>query len=181
MDPIAAVAKTWRLVVALAAPLLLAAAPAQTRLEVAVKAAYLPKLAPFVDWPPEALGPDGGPLVICVVGGDPFGRLIDQAARGQKVGRHPLVVRRLDRVTAASGCHIAYLGGSRGQSTADNLKALQGAPVLTVTDGVDAPEGIVHFVLDNNRVRFRINTAAAGAARLRLSSKLLSLAVTSQP
>ena len=64
----------------------------------------------------------------------------------------------------------------------DGLRALQGAPVLTVTDGAAAP-GIVDLVLSGGRVRFRIDDETARASRLAISSKLLSLAVsvTSKP
>src|SRR4051812_42915204 len=63
-----------------------AVAAAQTPAsEYAVKAAYLYKFAPFVQWPPASLAP-GEPLQLCVVGADPFGRLLDVAATGQMVG-----------------------------------------------------------------------------------------------
>jgi hypothetical protein len=34
---------------------------------------------------------------------------------------------------------------------------------------------MIRFVIQNNKVRFEINAAAAGQARLRISSKLLAL------
>jgi len=60
-----------------------AAAPthAQDSLETAVKATYLYKFAPFVTWPQRP-----GPFVICVVGRDPFGPVLDQAVAGQRAG-----------------------------------------------------------------------------------------------
>ncbi len=150
-------------------------------LELAVKAAYLYKLAPFVDWPPGALDPQG-PFNLCVVGRDPFGSVLDRAVAGQVIGGRPIAVRRLRTIDKGSGCQLAFLAGSPAQSVKDGLHALQGAPVLTVTDGAAAP-GIVDLVLSGGRVRFRIDDETARASRLAISSKLLSLAVsvTSKP
>jgi hypothetical protein len=55
---------------------------------------------------------------------------------------------------------------------------LKGKPVLTVTDLENASlRGvIIEFVTNQNRIRFRINTQAAKAVNLTLSSKLLRVA-----
>ena len=146
-------------------------------LELAVKAAYLYKLAPFVDWPPDALESATSPFYLCVVGRDPFGGLLDRAVAGQAVDGRPIVVRRMSVVDRMVRCHLAYLGGSPGQSVKQELHAFQGAPVLTVTDGA-ASAGIVDFVLHDGRVRFRIDNDEAKASRLSISSKVLSLALS---
>ena len=148
-------------------------------LELAVKATYLYKLAPFVSWPAEAYAGPGAPLVICVQGVDPFGPVLDRATSGQAVGPHPVVVRRLARLDARSGCQIAYVAGGAAQSQAQALQAVDGAPVLTVTDEAQrpAPKGIVHLVLDGGKVRFSIDAAQADKNGVAISSKLLALAV----
>jgi len=163
--------------VALACPV---AAQAQESLEIAVKAAYLYKLAPFVDWPAAATHSAGAPFTVCVVGDDPFGPVLDRAVAGQKVGDRPIGVRRLATAAHDSPCDIAFLGGSRAQSVKDELSVLHGAPVLTVTDGGTAT-GIVDFALTQGRVRFRVDDQAAAEDGLTISSKLLSLAVSVRP
>jgi hypothetical protein len=147
-------------------------------LELEVKAAYLTKLAPFVVWPAAAFAGPSAPLVLCVQGDDPFDGLLDRLATGQTVGTHPVVVRRMPRLAADSGCQIAYLAGSSAQSQAAALKAVDGQPVLTVTDadGEGGGKGIVHLVLINGRVRFMIDAGKAGLSGLTISSKLLALA-----
>ncbi len=145
-------------------------------LEYAVKATYLCKFPPFVEWP---TGSSAKPLELCVAGDDPFGPLLDQAAGGQRIGDRPLSVRRLDAVGSAEGCDILYVAGSPQQSVAQALAAVRGAPVLSVTDAAMSPDakGIVHFVVVDNRVRFEIDAQAASASGLKISSKLLDLAV----
>ena len=151
-----------------------AAAP----LELAVKAAYLAKFAPFVVWPAGAFRGPSAPLVLCVQGDDPFDGMLDRLTEGQSVGAHPIVVRRTQRLDAESGCQIAYLAGSPTQSQTAALKAVEGQPVLTVTDAESdgAARGIVHLVLIGGRVRFVIDEGKAGQSRLEISSKLLALA-----
>ncbi|MFI4966574.1 MAG: YfiR family protein [Caulobacterales bacterium] len=168
---------------ALAAAGALAASPSAASegsgLELAVKATYLYKLAPFVNWPPGAYAAPNAPLVICVQGSDPFGPMLDRATAGQAVGSHPVVVRRVARLEPDSGCHIAYLAGGPAQSPAEALGAVTQAPVLTVTDEArGGPRGIVHLVLDGGKVRFSIDATRAQQAGVAISSKLLALAVT---
>jgi hypothetical protein len=171
----------FQIVCALAA-LMTLAGPARadgTDLELAVKATYLYKLAPFVSWPSGALAAGEEPLVICIQGQDPFGPVVDRAVAGQRLGTHPIVLRRVARLERGSGCHIAYVAGSGAQSAPQALSAVDGAPVLTVTDAARSPaKGIVHLVLEGGKVRFAVNAARAEAGGLGISSKLLALAVT---
>ncbi|MBS0333215.1 MAG: YfiR family protein, partial [Proteobacteria bacterium] len=147
-------------------------------LELAIKATYLYKLAPFVSWPQAVWAGPGAPLTICVQGLDPFGRLLDRAVSGQTVGGRPVTVRRLARIAADSGCQVAYLGGGPAQSQAQALAAVEGAPVLTVTDeSHGGPRGIVNLVLDSGRVRFAIDATQADRNGIAISSKLLALAL----
>ncbi len=151
-------------------------------LEYPVKATYLYKFAPFVTWPDVAFTAPNSPFVICVLGDDPFGPVLDQAISSQRVGARAIAIRRLEKVDKGSGCQILYVGGSRVQSAADALASVRGAPVLTVTDAARTePPGVIHFVVQDNRVRFQIDDQAAAQNGLSISSKLLSLAVSVRP
>ncbi|MGA9580572.1 MAG: YfiR family protein, partial [Allosphingosinicella sp.] len=114
-------------------------------------------------------------LNICILGGDPFGRLIDEAARGQQVDGHPLRVRRLGVPAQAGGCHVAFVQGGAPAL----LQGLQGKPVLTVTDArAGARGGMIHFVIHRGRVRFNIDEAQAARSGVGISSRLLGIALT---
>jgi hypothetical protein len=158
---------------------LLGLAPARAdSLELAVKATYLYKLAPFVSWPIGAMPAGSAPFVICVQGADPFGPLLERVTAGQAIGTHPVVVRRLARVDANSGCQIVYVGGGPGQPQAQALEAVDTAPVLTVTDEARGEtKGIVHLLINGGKVRFSIDANQAQESGLTISSKLLALAV----
>ena len=167
----------WLLLI-LAAPVR-AGAGQPASLEYPIKATYLYKFAPFVTWPESAFDTPSSPFVLCIVGEDPFGQLLDQAVAGQRVGQHVIVVRRLQRVDRTPNCHILFVGASRGQAGADALAMVKGAPVLTVTDSAsaDSAASVIQFVVQDNRVRFRIDGQAAAQNGLVISSKLLSLAL----
>lgn len=147
-------------------------------LEHAVKAAYLYKFAPFVEWPSPGAEFPAGTFTICVVGDADTGNLLLQVANGQQVNSHPIVVRQFAQINSNPGCSILYAAGSP-DDVARDLAAVRGMPVLTVTNGNPTPaaSGMISFVLQDGHVRFDIDTAAAASAGLVISSKLLNLAV----
>jgi hypothetical protein len=147
-------------------------------IEQAVKAAYLSKFAPFVEWPPAAFPSASSAFQLCILGQDPFGGSLDQAVNGQRIDGRLVTVRRLERVDAASGCHVLYLGASRGQTADEALRAVRGSPILTVGDNGRARGAIIQFVVKDNRVRFEIDAEAAAANHVTISSKLLRLATS---
>jgi hypothetical protein len=170
--------------VACACLLVLAAAGARAQgasVEYAVKATYLYKFAPFVEWPPEALRATD-PLVICIVGRDGVADLAEEAVQGQALAGHPIRIVRLQRNAADAQCNILYVA-VRGAAAAAILDSVHGRPVLTVTDAEQEPRarGIVNFVVVDNRVRFEIDQRAASENHLVISSKLLSLAILVTP
>ena len=157
-----------------------AAAPAES-LEYAVKATFLYKFAGFVEWPAAAFESASSPVTICVLGSDPVALLIDHAAAGQSVGERSIAVRHLQVLAGVSGCHILYVAADVPSAEAQN--AVRGMPVLTVTDAGSSATAasIVSFVVQDNRVRFDIDDAAAAQNSLTISSKLLSLARAVRP
>ena len=172
--------RAWRIItgglVALALLAAPASVPAQTP-EFVIKAAYLYKFAPFVDWPSYAFVNASSPFRLCILGPDPFGAALDEAVRGHDIDSHPIEIRRLSSLDGAQSCQILYFGG-RSTTFADAFHRLRGAPVLTVSDEGDGVSGgVIQFVNRAGHVRFTIDAGAAAANRVRISSKLMSLAV----
>lgn len=159
----------------------LPAAPPQpdVSLEYAVKATYLYKLAPFVNWPPGTFTSPDAPFDICVLGRDPFNGFLERAVSGRRLGTHPFKVLRLSALAPGDDCQVVFISYARAGQIHEALQALDGKPVLTVTDSedADASGGIVQFVISEGHVRFEIDNAAAARNHLVISSKLLSLAL----
>lgn len=150
-----------------------------TSLEFAVKATYLYKFAPFVQWPDDAFASPSAPLVLCVLGADRVTALVDEAAAGQTANGRPIVVQHLSRTAKDVGCHILYVAAAQRSALSLALASVRGTPVLTVAD--EAPRTIrglvVNFTVSDNRVRFEIDLRAAADNGLAVSSKLLALAL----
>ena len=143
-----------------------------------VKAAFLPRFARYVTWP-AAVAPKGdAPFMLCVIGGDRFGRVLDQAIRSQSVDGRRIVLRKMKEPSGVAGCHVAFVQGSKLRSVEQMLTTIGRLPVLTVTDAANAPKrGVIHFVVDKGRVRFFIDQGAAQRRGLNISSRLLTLAI----
>lgn len=147
---------------------------AQPPLEYDVKAAYLLNFTKFIEWPAAAV-PDGEPFRICVAGQNPFGDSLVKIVTGERVDAHPLVVQNLGRDTPAH-CQIIFFSKSE-KDVAETIAHL-GPGVLTVGETGDFFNlgGAIRFVLENGRVRFDVNQAAARRAGLQVSSRLLKVA-----
>jgi hypothetical protein len=145
--------------------------------EYQVKAAFLYNFVKFVEWPVNS--PQTGPLVICVLGKDPFDGELERATEGKTVNGRPLIVRRLNDPAAVRSCQVLFVSSSELGRMPEVMRKLAGLSVLTVSDidGFSDLGGIITFLMDGQRVRFRINQGAAERASLRISSKLLQLGV----
>jgi hypothetical protein len=145
--------------------------------ETAVKAAFLPRFARYVSWPAPALPGAGAPFQLCILGRDPFGPLLDQAASSELIDGHAVTVRRVPSADRAAGCQLAFVEGGSPQETARMLLALRSQAVLTITDARAGPQrGMIHFTVVGGRVRFFIDDAEAAVRGISISSRLLALA-----
>ncbi len=165
--------------------LLLAAGPKPAAGEVSeygVKAAYLYNFTQFVHWPQGALD-DGSPLVIGILGDDPFGAALDGAVQGKTAGGHTLQVKRLGDFSAGMGsklakCQVLFISYSEKDQVGEILKALKGASVLTVSeiDQFPVKGGVIQFDQEGQKITLTLNESAAKKAGLSISSQLLQVA-----
>lgn len=154
-----------------------AAAAAETapKAEYQLKAVFLFNFAQFVEWPARAFPAVDAPLVIGVLGEDPFGSYLEEIVRNEKVGAHPLEIRRFKRADEVGGCHILFFSRSEANALERSMEALRGRSVLTVSDldSFNRKGGMVRFVMEGGKIRLRINVEAAKAGELKISSKIL--------
>jgi hypothetical protein len=143
--------------------------------EYPLKAVFLFNFAQFTDWPTNAFDKPDSPLVIGVLGDDPFGVLLDDAVRGEIVNGRKFIVEHYQRVEDIKTCHILFISQSEIKRLDKIVETLKGKPILTVSeiDGSDYRGVCVRFITENNKIHLRINTNALQAANLTMSSKLL--------
>lgn len=146
--------------------------------EYQVKAAFLFNFTKFVEWPEGSFEDLQAPIVLGILGDDPFGDDLDRIIAGQKVQGRSLVIRRERWGDDLRRCHVLFVSASEHEHSSRILGSVQSAGVLTVsdTDGFAEAGGVIEFVIEQNRVRFIVNLDAATQDRLRLSAKLLALA-----
>jgi hypothetical protein len=151
--------------------------PAQRASENDVKAAFVYNFVKFVEWP-GTVAEQRGPVVMCVMGKDPFGDSLRRAVDGRKVNGRPIAVRQINDVRAVVSCHVLFVSASESAHTPEIVRAVLAWSILTVGEGEQFIErgGMVAFLMKGDRVQFQINAKAASEAGLKISSKLLLLA-----
>jgi hypothetical protein len=171
MQSLAAVVASWLLVGVVFAGRV-SAQPSD--LEYEVKAAFLLNFSRYVTWPAEKLAP---PFRICVYGSNPFGRRLSEAVSGERWQDGPIEVREIQTLFEGRSCHILYIPEAAGDVLVDHW-AGGTLPTLTVGEHERfvAQGGMIRLFLENNKVRFSVNLAAAETAQLHISSRLLRLA-----
>ena len=148
--------------------------------EYQVKAAYVLNFLKFVEWPGDSNADIHERWIIGIVGENPFGDELTQIITGKTVQGHELGVRQFQPGEDFRVCQVLFISASEKKRLPTILAALNGLSVLTVGDMDHFIEsgGTIQFVMEEKRVRFAIDISASSRARLKVSSKLLSLART---
>ena len=156
-------------------PAPLAQSVGRLTLEYDLKAVFLLNFARFVDWPRESFPDAGSPIVIGVLGEDPFGTTLREAVANETAHDRPLVVRQCQSVEELEACHILFVPQSESVRWAPLAGRLARRSVLTVGESraFATRSGIIGFDLKGRKLRLSINLVASNAARLTISSKLL--------
>lgn len=172
-----------------------AGAASVTSSEYQVKAAFLYNFIKFVDWPGEDTVDGNEPIIIGIIGRDPFGDAF-KPIENKKIKEREVVVKRFKRfeelekagekdkdephkqIEAIRKCQLLFICSSEKTRLEEILDLVKDHSVLTVgdTEGFLDSGGIIEFVMEEKKVRFEINVAAAKHAKLKVRSQLLRLA-----
>jgi uncharacterized protein DUF4154 len=140
-----------------------------------VKAGFLYHFAAFVDWP-ESTPTD--PIVIGLLGGDEVEAELRRIVAAKRTPGRSITVRRLQPGEDLSGIHILYVSEAESQRLERVVAVARASPTLVVSDNADGLErgATINFVTAD-RVQFEISLEAAHRGGLRVSPRLLSVAV----
>jgi hypothetical protein len=146
--------------------------------EYRLKSAFLYNFTKFVEWPPQTFKSPKDPMVICILGQNPFGNVLSETISGKVVDGRILAVRLISNSEPLVGCPILFVSSSESKHFRAIVDSLKGSGVLSVgeSQGFATEGGIINFKLDHGNIRLEINVAAAECAQVHISSKLLSLA-----
>ena len=167
---------------------------AQSR-EYQIKAAFLYNFIKFVDWPKEKIGDSDEPIIIGLIGEDPFGDVFEPI-KDKKVKGRGIVIKRFKsweelkkssgedkaelarKIEALTKCHLLFICSSEKKNLKEIINSVKDHSVLTVgeMEGFLESGGIINFLMEEKKVRFEVNLVAARQAGLEIRSKLLRLA-----
>src|SRR5271154_5533196 len=120
--------------------------------EYQVKAAFLYNFAKFVEWPDGTFANSTSALTVCVLGKDPFGKVLDDAILGKRIAGHPAMLARAMRTQDLPECQIIFVSASDSPQLPEILRGLQGRKVLVVGESKNfaGSGGAIQFVLEAN-------------------------------
>jgi hypothetical protein len=153
-------------------PAVLQAATASAAPEYSIKAGYILLFTRYVEWPSSAFATPTAPIVVCVLGADPFGSVLDETLAGQTSQKRPLSVRRVSDAEAAEQCHVVFIATASTQPqpndlTSQWLDTLAEHPVLTITE--------TPATLEQGAMLCFVSEAEGGQARIRFEASLHSM------
>ena len=166
-----------------------------TEREYQIKAAFIYNFIKFVDWPKEEVAESNEPVIIGIIGKDPFGDAFAPVKDKEDKGRKVLIKRfkpieelkksgekdksLLEReIESLRKCHLLFICSSEEKSINEIINSVKDHSVLTIGDmqGFLESGGIINFIIEEKKVGFEINVDAAKGAKLKIRSQLLRLA-----
>lgn len=153
-----------------------------------IEAAFLYNFAKFIEWPATVFTNDTQPIIIGILGANPFGSDLERTIGNQLVNGRKLEIKRYENLAAVGDCQILFISlgdNAGGPLSASDKRLLTEVfskvgkkSILTVGEAQNfaAAGGIINFVMEKDKIRFQINPDAAERANLKISSKLLNLA-----
>lgn len=163
--------------------------------EYKVKAAFLYNFLKFVDWPKERAVTDDESIVIGIIGKNPFGDAFESVKNKKVKGKDTIIkyfqgFNELTKIEEENSteyenivkelrkCHLVFICSSEEDSLADIINLVKNHNILTIgeTPGMLEVNGIINFLIEENKVRFEINLNTARESKLVIRSQLLRLA-----
>jgi hypothetical protein len=156
----------------------LAAESASVSREYQIKAAFLYNFTKFVEWPPRRFAAPESPIVIGILGDNPFGDELATIVKSRKVNNRPIEIRFVTTAAEAASVHVLFAVAGQESRMAAMSGPLKAQSVLTVGESPSfaASGGMIDFIVEGDKVRFAINAELGEQAGLKFSAQLLKLA-----
>jgi len=141
-----------------------------------VKAMFVYNFLKFVEWPADSHRA-ADPFVVLIIGDGPTADATERFLESKTIGDQKVLVRRTRWDQSLQGARAAFVVEPDGKRLHRILEAASAAGVLTIGEGEGFAThgGVIALLVEDRRVRFDVDTAAAQVAGLRVSSKLLAL------
>jgi hypothetical protein len=156
--------------------LLLQTMPAHAKTpEEQLKADMLYHFSLFVQWPDRAWPDATSPFIFCLLGGNTLQPWLQNHLR---VGNRRVEIRQLGNTEEAAECQLLYIDRSEQPRLQQILARLRNMSVLTVSDIEDfcSQGGMIELLVEDQQMRFDLNTEKADTAGLKIDSALKRIA-----
>lgn len=144
--------------------------------EYELKSVYIYNFSKYI----EKIAPDHDPeFVIGVFGESPMIKALRSLAEKKKVADRPIVIKQWMAFQDIDSCHFLFIARASATELDSILKKAADSQILTISDTENyAQEGVaVNFVTIDDKIRFKLNLDAIDRAHLKVSSKLIKLAI----
>jgi hypothetical protein len=174
--------------------------------EYQIKAAFLYNFIQFVDWPEEKSADSNKPIIIGIIGENPFGDAFEPV-KNKKVKGRSVIIKRFEsfeelkkpteknpaspkatpeaskpkssqEIETLTECHLLFICSSEQKDLKEIINTIKDHSVLTVGEmgGFLEAGGIINWFVDEKKIRFEINVTVAERSKLKIRSELLRLA-----
>ena len=160
------------------------AALAAASSEYQVKTAYLYNFAKFIQWPAGAFADSSSPIVIGILGEDPFGNSLDQVVSQRQAQGRSLRIERYQSLAEIKHCHLLFISSSEANHQGELLKTIADWGFATVGESADFTRDggqIRFFFTSNQTIKIEVNPDAAQRAGIFISSRIMKIARIYQP
>ena len=146
-------------------------------LEYKVKAAYLYHFIKFTFWPEHSFANEHAPLLVCILGDDPFGRTLVPLENRVINGHRPKLLYFDKPDARLDDCNLVFITENDPAKNTAILHAVSRHGVLTVSEAEHFADngGMIGFVIRDQHVTALFNEAAAQAAGLGFDPRLVKL------
>jgi hypothetical protein len=168
----------YRLLLALMLLQLVLGAHAQTSREDQIKAAFVYNFTKFIEWPSKSFTDANAAIVIGVLGDSPMAAVLVDVVRDRKVNGRPIIVRTIQGAADAASTHLLFVSATENSRWAQLQAAIETRPVVTVGESPSFTQtgGTIKFIVQDDKLHFVINMAAAERSGVKISAQLQKLA-----
>jgi hypothetical protein len=138
-----------------------------------LQAAYLFNFSKYIKWPVESKT-----FVIGIYGQADILAELQRLLSAKKAGGKVILLKEITSVDELSECHIIYLPESNSRSLALVKETVADKSILIVTEEDLIKKGAtISFVVEDDRLKFKLKQTALSRAALTASEGLLRLAI----
>ena len=141
-----------------------------------VQALYIYNFLRNINWPETGSNKE---FVIGIYGKSPVYDQLQRYAKNRSVGNKPIAVREIRSIDEAVSCQLVFIPSSQSRVISSLKSQLDNRACLIVSEkeGSIASGSTVEFLLQDNKLKFRISEERAKEQNLVISRSLLNMAM----